>query len=81
MSRQVNNALSTMSFLTFSRLTRLSRYTLFSLAGVFVVFAVWASFGFSYPSDPLDTAFNGISKVLSFVTAITFYVGAKTKAG
>jgi hypothetical protein len=71
--------LSTMSFLTFSPLTRLSRYTLFSLAGFFVVFAVWAVFGFSYPSDPLDTAFNDISKVLSFVTAITFFLGAKTR--
>jgi hypothetical protein len=71
--------LSTMSFLTFSPLTRLSRYTLFSLAGFFVVFAVWAAFGFSYPSDPLDTAFNDISKVLSFVTAITFFLGAKAR--
>ena len=68
--------LSTMSFLTFSPLTRLSRYTLFSLAGLFVVFAVWAAFGFAYPSDPLHTAFNAISKVLSFVVAITFFLGA-----
>jgi hypothetical protein len=67
--------LSTTSFLTFSPLTRLSRYTLFSLAGLFVVFAVWAAFGFSYPSDPLHTALNDISKVLSFVTAITFFLG------
>jgi hypothetical protein len=71
--------LSTMSFLTFSPLTRLSKYTLFSLAGFFVVFAVWAAFGFSYPSDPLDTAFNDISKVLSFVTAITLFLGTKTE--
>jgi hypothetical protein len=71
--------LSTMSFLAFSPLTRLSRYTLFSLAGFFVVFAVWAAFGFSYPSDPLDTAFNDVSKVLSFITAITFFIGAKTR--
>jgi hypothetical protein len=71
--------LSTMSFLTFSPLTRLSRYTLFSLAGFFVVFAVWAAFGFSYPSDPLDTAFNDVSKVLCFVAAITFFLGAKTR--
>jgi hypothetical protein len=67
--------LSTMSFLTFSPLTRLSRYTLFSLAAFFVVFAVWAAFGFAYPSDPLDTAFNDISKVLSFVAAITLFLG------
>jgi hypothetical protein len=69
--------LSTISFLTFSPLTRLSRYTLYSLAGLFVIFAVWAAFGFSYPSDPLDTAFNDISKVLAFVTAITFFLEAK----
>jgi hypothetical protein len=68
-----------MSFLTFSPLTRLSRYTLFSLAGFFGVFAVWAAFGFAYPSDPLDTGFNDISKVLCFVAAITFFLGAKTK--
>ena len=67
--------LSTMSFLMFSQLTRLSKYTLFSLAGFFVVFAVWAAFGFSYPSDPLDTVFNDASKVLSFLTAITFFLG------
>jgi hypothetical protein len=73
--------LSTMSFLTFSRLTRLSRYTLFSLAGFFVVFAVWAAFGFSYPSNSLDTAFNDISKVLSFVTAITFFLGDRATLG
>jgi hypothetical protein len=71
--------LSTMSFLTFSPLTRLSRYTLFSLAGFFVVFVVWAAFGFAYPSDPLDTGFNDISKVLCFVVAITFFLEAKTK--
>jgi hypothetical protein len=67
--------LSTMSFLTFSPLTRLSRYTLFTLAGFFVVFALWAAFGFSYPSDPLDTALNDISKVLCFVAAITLFIG------
>ena len=67
--------LSTMSFLTFSPLTRLSKYTFFSLAGFFLVFAAWAAFGFAYPSDLLDTAFNDASKVLSFVTAITLFLG------
>jgi hypothetical protein len=67
--------LSTMSFLTFSPLTRLSKYTFFSLATFFFVFAVWAAFGFSYPSDLLDTAFNDISKVLCFAVAITFFLG------
>jgi hypothetical protein len=67
--------LSTMSFLTFSPLTRLNRYTLFTLAAFFLVFAAWAAIGFSYPSDPLDAAFNDVSKVLCFVAAITFFMG------
>ena len=69
-----------MSFLMFSPLTRLSRCTLFSLAGFFFVFAVWAAFGFSYPSPthPLETALNDIPKVLSFVTAITFFLSDRT---
>lgn len=65
---------STMSFLTFSPVTRLSRYTLFSMTGFFLVFAAWAAIGFSYPADPLDTAFNDLSKVLCFVAAITLFV-------
>jgi len=69
--------LSTMSFLTFSPLAKLSRYTFFSLAGFFFVFAVWAAFGFSYPSNLMDTAFNDISKVLCFVVAITFFLGGR----
>jgi hypothetical protein len=65
-----------MSFLTFSPLTKLSKYTLFALAGLFSVFAVWAAFGFSYPSPthPLETALNDISKVMSFITAITLFI-------
>ena len=66
--------LTTMSFLTFSPVTKLSKYTLFSLAGFFLVFAVWAAFGFSYPFDPLNIAFNAVSKILGFVTAITFFL-------
>ena len=42
-------------------------------------FAIWAAFVFSYPSDLLNTAFNDTSKVLSFVTAITFFLAAKAK--
>jgi hypothetical protein len=71
--------ISTFSLLTLSPLTKLSKYTLFSLAGVFYVFAVWALLGFSYPSDFVPLALNDVSKVLSFVTAITLFLGAKTK--
>jgi hypothetical protein len=71
--------ISTFSLLTLSPLTKLSKYTLFSLAGLFFVFAVWASFGFSYPSDLLPITLNGISKVLSFITAITLFLKANKR--
>jgi len=71
--------ISTFSLLTLSPLTKLSKYTLFSLAGVFYVFAVWALLGFSYPSNFVPLALNDVSKVLSFVTAITLFLGAKTR--
>jgi hypothetical protein len=66
--------LSTFSLLALSPLTKLTKYTLFSLAGVFFVFAVWALLGFTYPAEPISYALNGASKVLSFVTAVTFFL-------
>jgi hypothetical protein len=71
--------ISTFSLLTLSPLTKLSKYTLFSLAGMFFVFAVWALFGFSYPSDPIPVALNGISKILSFVVAITLFLSIQRR--
>jgi hypothetical protein len=71
--------ISTFSLLTLSSLTKLSKYTLFSLASMFFVFAVWAFFGFSYPSDPIPFALNGISKILSFVTAITLFLSLQSR--
>jgi len=68
--------ISTFSLLTLSPLTKLSKYTLFSLAGMFFVFSVWAFFGFSYPFSPISVTLNGISKILSFVTAITLFLKA-----
>jgi hypothetical protein len=68
--------LSTFSLLTLSPLTKLSKYTMFSLAGMFFVFAVWAFFGFSYPSNPISVALNGLSKIISFVTAISLFLKA-----
>lgn len=72
--------ISTSSLLTLSPLTRLSKYTMFSLAGMFFVFAVWALFGFSYPSDPIPFVLNGLSKILSFVTAITLFLKSKERS-
>lgn len=71
--------ISTISLLTLSPLTKLSKHTLFSLAGMFFVFAVWALFGFSYPSEPLPLSLNGISKVLSFTTAITLFLSPQNR--
>lgn len=68
--------ISTFSLLTLSPLTKLSKCTLFSLAGMFFVFSVWAFFGFSYPFSPISVTLNGISKILSFVTAITLFLKA-----
>jgi hypothetical protein len=66
--------ISTISLLTLSPITKLSRYTLFSLAAMFLGFAVWACFGFSDPSSPIPIALNAVSKILSFITAITFFL-------
>ena len=66
--------ISTISLLRLSPLTSLSNYALFSLGAMFIVFAVWAFFGFAYPSDPLSFSLNGISKVLSFSTAIMLFL-------
>jgi hypothetical protein len=66
--------ISTFSLLTLSPLTKLSKYTLFSLGAMFCVFALWALLGFSYPSSFMPLALNDVSKVLSFVTAVTLFL-------
>jgi hypothetical protein len=65
---------STFALVTLSPLAKLSRYTLFSLGAMFLVFAVWAWFGFSYPSHPLPFTFNAMSKILSFLAAVTLFL-------
>ncbi len=66
--------ISSFALLTVSPVTRISRYTLFSLAGMFFVFAIWAMFGFSYPLSALPIGLNAVSKVLSFVVAVTLFL-------
>jgi hypothetical protein len=68
--------ISTFSLPALLPLTNLSKYTLFCLAGMFFVFAVWAAFGFSYPSELIPIALNGISKIVSFVAAIALFLKA-----
>ena len=74
-------SLSAYALTTTSPQMKLSRYPLFCLAGMFLVFAVWALFGFAYPAEPVPTACNAISKVLSFATAITLFLPLEMPAG
>lgn len=66
--------IASFSLLTLSPVTKLSNYTLFSLGAMFFVFAFWALFGFSYPSSPISFVLNSVSKVLSFVAAVTLFL-------
>lgn len=66
--------ISSFALLTLSPVMMLSRSTLILLAGMFLVFAVWALFGFPYPSAPLPTALNMLSKVLAFAAAISLFL-------
>lgn len=55
----------------------ISRYTFLALASMFFVFALWALVvGFAYPLSPLPTAFNMVSKVLAFATAVSLFLPA-----
>jgi hypothetical protein len=66
--------LTTLSLLTMTPMVRLSRPAFFCLALMLLVFAVWALDGFGYPSAPLPIAMNDVSKILSFVTALSLFV-------
>ncbi len=69
--------ISSFALLTWSPLMRISKYTLWSLGGMYFVFAVWALFGFAFPSDPISFALNAVSKILSFVVAVTLFLPQK----
>jgi hypothetical protein len=72
---------TTLSLLTMSPMVKLSRGALFSFASMLAVFAVWALFGFAYPSAPIPTALNMVSKILAFVTVLCLFLPQRTKAG
>jgi len=71
---------STFSLLQLSPLTKVTKYTAFSLAAMFAVWGVWALFGFAYPADPVSFTLNSVSKVVSFVTAVTLFFGGRDDA-
>jgi hypothetical protein len=66
--------LTTLALLTLSPLVRVRRLTFIGFALMLAVFAVWASSGFGYPSAPLPTALNVISKLIAFATALTLFL-------
>jgi hypothetical protein len=66
--------ITTLLLLRLSPMVRLTRATFFSFALMLGVFAVWALSGFGYPSAPLPTALNIVSKILAFVTVLTLFL-------
>jgi len=66
--------ITTLLMLRQSSMVRLTRATFFSFALMLGVFAVWALSGFGYPSAPLPTALNIVSKILAFVTVLTLFL-------
>jgi len=74
-------AVTTLALLTLSPVARLTRATFWCLAAMLAVFAVWALFGFGYPSAPVPTTFNVVSKILALITALTLFVPARADAG
>jgi hypothetical protein len=66
--------ITTLLLLRQSPMVRLTRATFFSFALMLGVFAVWALSGFGYPSAPLPTALNMVSKILAFVTVLTLFL-------
>ena len=65
--------ITTLLLLRLSPMVRLTRATFFSFALMVGVFGIWALSGFGYPSSPLPTALNIISKILAFVTVLTLF--------
>ena len=72
--------ITTLSLLTMSPMVKLSRRALFSLASMLAVFAVWGLFGFAYPSAPIPTVLNVLSKILAFVTVLCLFLPQRAKA-
>jgi hypothetical protein len=70
---------ATLSLLTFAPMTRLTRATFFSFALMLAVFAAWALSGFAYPATPGPIAFNVLSKILAFATALTLFVPPRSE--
>jgi hypothetical protein len=73
--------ITTLMLLRRSPMVRLTRASFFSFALMLGVFAVWALSGFGYPSAPLPTALNAVSKILAFVTVLTLFIPQRRTPG
>jgi hypothetical protein len=71
---------ATLSLLTFAPMVRLRRATVFSFALMLAVFAAWALSGFAFPATPGPLAFNVLSKILAFTTALTLFLPQRSQA-
>ena len=71
---------ATLSFLTFAPMARLTKATFVSFALMLAVFAAWALSGFAYPATPGPFAFNVLSKILAFTTALTLFLPMRSRA-
>jgi hypothetical protein len=69
--------ITTLLLLRLSPMVRLTRATFFSFALMLGVFAAWALSGFGYPSAPLPTTLNIVSKILAFVTVLTLVLSRR----
>ena len=72
--------ITTLLLLRLSPMVRLTRATFFSFALMLGVFAVWALSGFGYPSAPVPTTLNVVSKLLAFVTVLTLFLPQRAPA-
>jgi hypothetical protein len=72
--------ITTLSLLALSPRVKLSRGTFFSFAAMLVVFAGWSLDGFAYPSAPIPTALNVLSKLLAFVTLLSLFLPQRSPA-
>jgi hypothetical protein len=70
----------TLLLLSLSPMVRLTRASLFCLALMLGVFAIWALSGFGYPSPPLPTTLNIVSKLLAFAVVLTLFFPQRSPA-
>jgi hypothetical protein len=68
----------TLSLLSLLPTARLTRRTFLCFALMLLVFAAWALTGFGFPATVGSDAFNAVSKMIAFVTALTLFIPPPT---